>query len=184
MNAITDFISPIDAQNNDPQYRHDKISTVVSLLANPCVLDIIGYDQPVSQFFSLEVAITIAIRLEANQQIDPTSWQAMSDLVNLHFHQQRPKILESEQSSNKPYQNLLRFVAKQIIQDHWQQLTELSNLPNYSHYSDETTSFSPLWLDLIEMIGILKSQPLSTQQLTDLKNTIIVLTNCLIQYHL
>ena len=184
MNQIVNFISIIDAQNDDPQYRRDKISTVVSLLADPCALEIIGYDQPVSQLFSLEVAIAIAIRLEANQQIDPISWQAMSSLVNLHFHHQRPKILESERSSNKPYQNLLRFIAEQIIQNHWQQLTELPNLPNYNHYSDETTSFSPLWLDLIEMIGILKSQPLSTQQLTDLKNTIIVLTNCLIQYHL
>jgi|GEM_PF-3309310 hypothetical protein len=183
MNHITNFIAPIDITNLDTQYRQDQVSTVVSLLADPQALEIIGYNEPVSQLFSLEIAITIAIRLEANQQIDPASWQAMSSLINLHFQHQRPEILQCKHFSDKPYQNLLRFVAEQIAQDQWQQLVKLSQLPNYSHYSDQITSFSPLWLDLLEMIDVFKNHKLSNKQTTDMQNTLIILVNCLIDYY-
>lgn len=184
MNAITNLITPIDAQNTDPHYRQDVVSTIVSLLASPEALEVIGYDQLISQLFSLEIAITIAIHLESNQFIDPANWQAISSLVNLHFQQQPPQLLEPQHSSNKPYQNLIKFVAKQIRQNNWQQLAKLSRLPNYSQYADQSGSFSSLWLDLIEMIDILNNQELSDNQLTDLHNTLIILTNCLIEHYL
>lgn len=182
MKTIKHFLTTINTDNSDPHYRQNAISTVVSLLANNKALEMIGYDQPISQLFSIEMAITIAIRLETENQIDEASWQALSSLVNLHFDKQPPQLLEPQRSSSKPHKNLLQFVTNQIRQNNWHQLTQISQLPNYKQYADESGSFCSLWLDLIEMIDILNSQSLSNNQLIDMHNTLIILTNCLVEH--